>query len=412
MAVPKVPESQIEDLKTWVKSAGADWCGVQQPLTPGMQYQLLFTSRKTGSTYQVPIDDYLSGKLAGDSIAHRIEKRLEEKDKDFQEPKMTLNEKLFSVYSLLESIEKNGENTSQNYDYIKAVDVVRAIRAQLIAIKVYAEVNFFFEGVPYTIARAKYPDAPFSARDCRCVAVFHDLESQEISTGSGLGTGADTGDKAIYKAQTGAFKYALKNSFMVPDEAAPDAEGDPTVDENAEPDFDSAKAAPRKETKKEATKPPKANIPASTPAPEPSNPTPAAAPLTAATNTEPATPAAASTSTKTASVSTVATAEPVGRSPMTLPPSEEMLTDYRKRFRKLGDELAEGHLKSSKSLPVGRKLLVFLLNTTGAKDPKDITKQQWEDFFTRVDTAKGNPECGLAGIAKLVNRANGIEDKK
>lgn len=424
----KIPKAKIEDLKHWVESIGADWCGVQPPLTPETPTLLQFNSRQTGSTLAVPIDDYLAGTVAGDAIAFKMEKKLEASNKKFQEPKMTLKEKLYSVYLTLENIEKNGENESQHYDYLKAVDVVREIRKQLISIKVYAEVNFFFEGGPYTIARAKNPDAPFAARDCRCCIVFHDLETNEIATGSGLGTGADTGDKAIYKAQTGAFKYALKNAFMVPDGDAPDAESDPTVDENAEPDFETAKAAPRRtETRKETRKeeparPPKAAIPDSVPTKADSGtatPAPATSPKNSSASTA-STPATTSAPAATVAVpvtksesapTTAATSEPETKDMLDLPPNEEMLNEYRKRFRKLGDELAEGHLKSSKSLPVGRKLLVFMLAKAKVENAKDLTKRQWNDFFARVDAALANPEIGYAGLAKAINKENGIEEK-
>jgi hypothetical protein len=93
-------------------------------------------------------------------------------------------------------------------------------------------------------------------------------------------------------------------------------------------------------------------------------------------------------------------------------PTEEELTQYRKAFSTLGDDLtAKGKLKSSKGLPVNRKLLAFLLFITGAAEAKSITKAQWDDFFQRVDHVKGL-EDGLVGLAKLVNKANGVEEKK
>jgi hypothetical protein len=94
-------------------------------------------------------------------------------------------------------------------------------------------------------------------------------------------------------------------------------------------------------------------------------------------------------------------------------PTEAELTEYRKKFSKLGDELSTaGKLKASKGLPINRKLLVFLLDKTGATDAKTITAAQWDSFFQRVQVAVDNPAVGLVGLAKLVNAANGIEDKK
>ena len=88
------------------------------------------------------------------------------------------------------------------------------------------------------------------------------------------------------------------------------------------------------------------------------------------------------------------------------------MTTYRQNFTKLADSLTtEGKLKASKGLPVNRKLLVFLISITKATDAKNITKSAWDTFFTRVEAAKINPQVGLVGITKLVNKANGIEDK-
>ena len=93
-------------------------------------------------------------------------------------------------------------------------------------------------------------------------------------------------------------------------------------------------------------------------------------------------------------------------------PTEEELVAYRTKFKILGDDLsAKGKLKSSQGLPINRKLLVFLIGVTKAADAKQISKNQWDNFFERVDAATANPEVGLVGLATLVNKANGIEKK-
>jgi hypothetical protein len=38
--------------------------------------------------------------------------------------------------------------------------------------------------------------------------------------------------------------------------------------------------------------------------------------------------------------------------------------------------------------------------------------QGWDGFFQRVDAAIKNPEVGLLGLTKLINKANGIEPKQ
>jgi ERF superfamily len=321
----------------------------------------------------------------------------------------SLREKMYQVYNQIDFIAKDGKNSGQNYSYTKAVDVVRNVRAALLAQRIFAEINFDFVGGPYTIARSKEPNAPFSAVNVKCSITFHDLDStSETLTGSGLGTGADTGDKAGYKAMTGALKYALKTAFMIPDEAGDDAEADPTLDENANsslPDADptdeplpEAKPQPKEEKPKAAKKEkekaasvPKSEIPAWPFKPTTETPAEAAA---AVRDERAATPEAAA-----------------GDSGDTL--TEAEMEVFRKRFKKLSDDLTtDGKLKASKNLPVNRKILVFLLHITKAKDATTISKAQWTDFFKRVDAATASPEVGLVGLATLVNRANGVDEKK
>lgn len=329
--------------------------------------------------------------------------------------KKTLKEKLYQLYVTIDAIEKTGDSSTLKYRYVEATEVNRAIRRQLIELRVYANINYDFYGSPFTIARAKEPSAPFSAIYLKCMVDWMDLDSTEIIRSSSLGGGADTGDKAVYKAQTGALKYALKNAALAPDKADPEA--DPTLDEGADPsasvddmpDFHEAQhTAPRanvpKETpapaaapaKKEAAKPaPKAEIPASLPT---QAPVPAAA---------------AGVQPKTESASSAAATSTAATEASDAMPTEDQMTGYRQAFKRLGDDLStEGKLKSSTKLPIERKLLVFLLTITGAADAKTITKAQWDNFFTRVETAKSNPEVGFIGLAKLVNKASNVEEKK
>jgi hypothetical protein len=282
---------------------------------------------------------------------------------------MTLLEKLHSVYALVSHVEKSGHNKVQNYDYVKSADVTREIRKALTEVRAYAEINFHFVGEPYTIARAKEPNAPFSAVNVRCSITFHDLDNPTFTlTSSGLGTGCDTSDKAAYKAQTGALKYALKNAFLVPDEADPEA--DESTDE--------------KDTRE-----------------------PGDEPIHDSRPTRGATAAAASRATASTG-ETTAQASFEGDGAL---PTEAEMEAFRLSFGKLGEELAtDGKLKASKSLPVNRKLLVFLLHITKADDAKSITRAQWENFFQRVDAKKAD-ETGLIGLAALINQVNGVEPK-
>lgn len=53
---------------------------------------------------------------------------------------------------------------------------------------------------------------------------FIDSETGEMLRGSGTGTGSDKGDKAVYKAITGAIKYILTTTFLIPTGDDPEAD--------------------------------------------------------------------------------------------------------------------------------------------------------------------------------------------
>jgi len=323
--------------------------------------------------------------------------------------------KLIRVYEAIDCVAKSGHNTSQNYNYVRAADVVRAVRVAFIKEKIYAQIDFSFEHPPYTIARARELNAPFTAVNVKCSILLHDLDSGETMPGSGLGTGADSSDKAVYKAQTGALKYALRHVALVPDEAGTDPEADESVDEAPEPRSGRVYPAPAEipdfhDAAHEAPKPrPAATKPAGVDTATLSGPT---APAPAAAQTSAPAPAAATP--QAAPAPAAAPEREPGDEPAdsTALPTEAELTVFRAKFAALGDELtANGKLKASKGLPVNRKLVVFLLSITKAESAKILTKSQWEDFFKRAEAAKAL-ENGLVGLAKLVNKANGIEETK
>ena len=300
---------------------------------------------------------------------------------------MTLREKLNKIYEAIDFIPKNGYNKVQGYKFMKSVDVTHALRKQLIEHKIYAEINFEFSHPPYTIARKDAPNAPMSAVSVKCSIRFLDLESEQVITGSGLGTGADTGDKAAYKAQTGALKYALKDAFLVPDEADPEA--DETVDEQE----------PEPEQPRRNARPPRASVPEEIEKTEdeppfvPSGETPAEGAAAVRDKREPGDEDSLGDLLANGAL-----------------PTEAELQKYRVDFKKIADELVkDGKLKATiePNLPVNRKMLVFLLDVTKAPDANKITIAQWDNFFTRMDAARA--AIGAVGITGLVNKANGLD---
>ena len=322
--------------------------------------------------------------------------------------KLTLDQKLNAIYKQIAFIGKGGENTSQHYKYVRASDVTNAVRAAFVDNNIYAEVNVEFVGAPYTIARAKDPMAPYSAVNARCTLILHDLESDETRTASGIGSGADLGDKAAYKAETGALKYALRNALLIPDEAGAD---EPENDEEVGEDAPVKVSRPKQQTEVFD-------------APD-DEPTPAelGGDLPPATGKsvkmfnycvppeepEPEMPAQVESAVQQREPGDES--EPTGAMPAddgTLPTEEEK-NEFRARFNKLVDSLSSTKaLTASKGLKVDKKFLVFALKQNEVERIGDITAAQWKYFLGRAEAISAM-ENGWVKLAKVVNAANGVE---
>lgn len=422
--------------------SGVTFVGIQDGLYPHIEPQLHFEHK--GKKFAINFDAVsFEANRDANWLRARIVKKLKEEEPVPESPAvgtpatqpLSIDAKLHAIYQEIDYIEKGGHNKGQNYRYIKSVDVTREIRAALVRARVYAEIFFDFDNAPYTIAREKAPNAPFSAVNCKCRVVFHDLDSKETRVGEGLGTGADTGDKAAYKAQTGALKYALKNAFLVPDEkSADDPEADERTNNNEEPSFEDAKTAPAPSHGKAPQ-----HQPAQQAAPRPDGPKatgPMAPPPAAATAAAPAPPANPAPAPTPASTTTTAPPEPSRTAPSVSAPSSqpgdaqgatlitdpqtdsdssmptnEQMVEYRKQYAGLYNVLTEeGKLKSSKGLPGDRKQLVFMCRCANVADPKEMTNGQWRTFFATVENLR--TKYGWPAVTELVNKANGIEPTK
>lgn len=128
--------------------------------------------------------------------------------------------KLIQAMKAVDAVEKKGRNQKQGYDYVRATDVTREVRNAL---------NDAGIAFTYSVLSERFWDAQTHSGGTQffcslTIAVtFTDAESGESITAQGIGWGADTQDKAPYKAMTGALKYALRMNFMIPDDADPEA---------------------------------------------------------------------------------------------------------------------------------------------------------------------------------------------
>jgi hypothetical protein len=167
---------------------------------------------------------------------------------------LSLARKLSEVMGEVGWIPKKGKNTFQNYDYVREVDIVDAVREKLAARQVALVPKVVhLDYQPMTTAKGV---AGFFAVVTMSYT-FVDGESGESLVVEAVGAGTDQpGDKAFYKAQTGAKKYALTQAFLI-------ATGDDPEDEQA-PKKAKAQAKPEPhqtpQNRPQATQPPEAEL--------------------------------------------------------------------------------------------------------------------------------------------------------
>ena len=137
---------------------------------------------------------------------------------------MGLFAKMSAVMGEVGFIKKRGRNTVQNYDYVMASDIAGEM-AQL-----FAKHGVAFYPSSHQLTWETRESARGNAMYvCKAVIQYKlkDTESDEEILIPSFGEGIDNGDKAAYKAMTGALKYALIQTFLI---AAGDDPEDETED--------------------------------------------------------------------------------------------------------------------------------------------------------------------------------------
>lgn len=136
---------------------------------------------------------------------------------------LNLRQKLAEVRRRIGYIQKRGHNERFNYSYVTAADIAGSVGdllSELGVVVIPSLENITYESTP---GRGE------TTRMARVVMAytFSDVDSGEELVAKVAGQGLDTGDKAPYKAMTGALKYALLQSFLL-------ATGDDPEDERVD----------------------------------------------------------------------------------------------------------------------------------------------------------------------------------
>jgi hypothetical protein len=134
--------------------------------------------------------------------------------------------KIAKVMEAVGYVPKTGTNSAQGYKFVQASVVADKVREQLAALNVSmtpTTIDVISEGLT--------PSGKQALLTLRFTWTLTDGDTGETISFQSIGTGADSGDKAAYKAATGALKYALLLGFLVP--TGDDPESDAATDKVA-----------------------------------------------------------------------------------------------------------------------------------------------------------------------------------
>ena len=138
---------------------------------------------------------------------------------------LNLRQKLAVVRRRIAYVQKRGHNPRFNYNYVTAADIAGAVGDILAELGVVVVPRL--ESISHEAVR---PSAGGTEHATHVVMSysFLDVDTAEEITVKTAGEGLDSGDKAPYKAMTGALKYALLQSFLL-------ATGDDPEEERSSP---------------------------------------------------------------------------------------------------------------------------------------------------------------------------------
>jgi formylmethanofuran dehydrogenase subunit E len=135
--------------------------------------------------------------------------------------------KFIEVMKECSHIAKNGENGFHGYKYVTSANVLEKVNAALVKQGIASvAIPELLNMLDVTTAKGNLEHLATVKMDITLV----DKESGEVLNITGLGSGQDSGDKAVMKAQTAAIKYAYMLSLAI--STGDDPEADRSTDEN------------------------------------------------------------------------------------------------------------------------------------------------------------------------------------
>jgi ERF superfamily len=124
---------------------------------------------------------------------------------------LNLRQKLAEVRRRIGYVQKRGHNERYNYSYVTAADLAGSVGDVLAELGVVVIPSL--EEISYEPAAGR-GEATRMARVIMAYT-FADADTGEEVVATAAGQGLDAGDKGVYKAMTGALKYALLQLFLL-----------------------------------------------------------------------------------------------------------------------------------------------------------------------------------------------------
>jgi hypothetical protein len=139
-------------------------------------------------------------------------------------PQRSLVRKINEIKAKVGYLKKEGRNTAQKYNFIEEAAVIEAVRDLMIEreLMIWPETT----NIIVTPSGNTSGGASKNLTTVDMKFTIEDGESGETRTISMGGQGIDPGDKGIYKAETGANKYALLKLFQIPTGDDPELDDD------------------------------------------------------------------------------------------------------------------------------------------------------------------------------------------
>jgi hypothetical protein len=122
-----------------------------------------------------------------------------------------LAQKMAQVMIDVTHVEKNGKNDFHKYKYATEADMVAPVRHALAKQGVCTIPRVVKEEWVKIVTKAGKEEFI-----CRIKLEMDFTDGEKVMTASACGEGQDAGDKAFYKAMTGATKYVICKTFLIP----------------------------------------------------------------------------------------------------------------------------------------------------------------------------------------------------